>query len=118
MLRDRGRYFKHQIHRLDEVRDYRWLAWADSSVRFTNLGFFADRAAALADLPEQKRVLLVPHPDRNNITEEFEFIQREIDKGNPYLVTRHASEKMPEQMRYFRSRGGTWKRRSGAARCG
>src|SRR5437868_10496819 len=31
----RARYFKHQIHRLDEIRDHRWLAWSDSSIRFT-----------------------------------------------------------------------------------
>jgi len=24
----RARYFKHQIHRLDDVRGYNWLAWA------------------------------------------------------------------------------------------
>src|SRR4051812_42863245 len=35
----RGRYFKHQIHRLDEVRNHRWLVWADSSLQFHDLGF-------------------------------------------------------------------------------
>ena len=30
----RARYFKHQIHRLDEVREHRWLVWSDSSIRF------------------------------------------------------------------------------------
>jgi hypothetical protein len=101
----RGRYFKHQIHRLEEVREHRWLVWADSSLRFDDLGFVSERASALSRLPVHKRVLLVPHPDSSTISEEFQFIQREMDAGNPYLVQRYSSEKMPEQMDYFRSRG-------------
>ena len=33
----RGRYFKHQIHRLDEVQDCRWLVWADANIRYEGL---------------------------------------------------------------------------------
>jgi hypothetical protein len=101
----RGRYFKHQIHRLDEVRDHRWLVWADSSLRFHDLDFIHQAAARLARTRVHRRVLLVPHPDRKTISEEFRFIQEEIDKASTYLVPRYAAEKMPEQMEYFRSRG-------------
>jgi len=101
----RGRYFKHQIHRLDEVRKHRWLVWADSSLQFHDLRFVQDSAARLERVAVRRRVLLVPHPDRRTISEEFRFIQDEIDKANAYLVPRYATEKMPEQMEYFRSRG-------------
>lgn len=101
----RGRYFKHQIHRLDEVRDHRWLVWADGTLQFHDLRFVAERAAALAKLPPRRRVLLVPHPDRNTIWEEFRFIQEKIETGDEYLIQRYSREKMPEQMEYFRSRG-------------
>jgi len=50
-------------------------------------------------------VLLVPHSERQTIWEEFQFIQSEIATGNPYLITRYAREKLPEQMDYFRARG-------------
>jgi len=101
----RARYFKHQIHRLDEVRDHRWLVWADSSLQFHDLEFVVKQIQVLARLPAHQRVLLVPHPDRKTIQEEFRFIQGGIEGGDPYLVQRYAHEKMPEQMEYFQSRG-------------
>jgi hypothetical protein len=101
----RGRYFKHQIHRLDETRQARWLVWADSTLQFHDLQFVIERASALARLPERKRLLLVPHPERKTIWEEYRFIQDLIDQGHEYLTQRYASEKMPEQMEDFRARG-------------
>jgi len=103
--RPRARYFKVQIHRLDEVREHRWLVWADSTLRFDDLGFVAQKAAALSRLPARQRALVVPHPERNTISEEFQFIQRGIEAGNRYLIQRYSTEKMPEQMAHFRSRG-------------
>jgi hypothetical protein len=58
----------------------------------------------MAELCPLKRVLLVPHPDRNTIIEEFEFIQSQIQAGNEYLRIRYACEKMSEQIDYFRLR--------------
>jgi hypothetical protein len=101
----RGRYFKHQIHRLDEVRDARWLVWADSTLQFHDLRFVAEQAAALAKRAARRRVLLIPHPERATIWEEFRFIQDHLDQGHEYLNQRYATERMPEQMEYFRSRG-------------
>jgi hypothetical protein len=101
----RARYFKHQIHRLDEVRDARWLVWADSTLQFHELQFVSRWASALARLPEHKRLLVVPHPERKTIWEEFRFIQGLIDQGHEYLAQRYANEHMPEQMAYFKSRG-------------
>lgn len=101
----RAKYFKCQIHRLDEVRRYRWLAWADTSLRFKDLAFLRVQAAALARLPSRRRALLVPHPERKTVQEEFEFVQREMEAGNAYLRARYLSERMPEQMRHLAARG-------------
>ncbi len=103
----RAKYFKIQIHRLCEVERYRWLVWADSSVQFKQLDFLRDRAAALARQSRNRRILLVPHPERQTITQEFEHVESEMRAGNEYLRSRYAAEKMPEQMEHFRRRG--WK---------
>ncbi|MCP3138347.1 hypothetical protein [Pyxidicoccus xibeiensis] len=101
----RGRYFKHQIHRLDEVRGHRFLVWADASLALHDLDFLREGAKRLAKLPPHKRVLLVPHPDRRTIQEEFDFIESQMSKGDEYLRVRYAEEKMREQMEDFRARG-------------
>lgn len=101
----RAKYFKLQIHRLDEVRGHRWLVWADGSVQFHDLDFVTRCARALARLPARRRVLLVPHPDRQTVWQEYRFVEDEMAAGNAYLVQRYALEKMPEQMEYFRTRG-------------
>jgi hypothetical protein len=101
----RAKYFKLQIHRLDEVRHHRWLVWADASLRFRDLAPLREHAAALAQLPVHKRVLMIPHPDRATLIEEFEFCEKSIDDGHPYLTVRYANEKMREQIDYYRARG-------------
>lgn len=101
----RAKYFKLQIHRLDEVAGHRWLAWADGAFLFRELAFLAERAAALAELPPHRRALLIPHQERATVAEEFEFVQREMAAGNDYLVQRYAQERMSEQMADFRRRG-------------
>jgi hypothetical protein len=101
----RAKYFKLQIHRLDEVRNYRWLVWADASLKFKDLSFLTGHASALAGVPAHKRALLVPHPDRATVIEEFEFVDQSILSGHPYLDVRYAKEKMREQVDYFRERG-------------
>src|SRR5436190_10228783 len=101
----RARYFKHQIHRLPEVEPYRWLAWADSSLLIKDAIFLLREAERLRGLAPRKRLALVPHPDRQTVRQEYEFISREIEQGNDYLRSRYADEKMPEQMKFFTSRG-------------
>ena len=101
----RARYFKHQIHRLDEVRDHRWLIWADSSLSFIETDFILDQVTRLENSPPTKRILVIPHPERQTIREEHEFIREEIDKGNEYLRVRYQREKMTEQMEYFEQQG-------------
>jgi hypothetical protein len=101
----RSRYFKHQIHRLDEVQKYAWLVWADSTLQFHETAFIVEQVARLRQLPPSSRVLVVPHPERRTVRDEYEFIHGNILKGNKYLRTRYGAEKMTEQMEHFRARG-------------
>ena len=101
----RSRYFKHQIHRLDEVRSHRWLVWADSRLHFHETGFILEQVEKLRRLPSSNRILLIPHPDRRTIREEYEFIRDAIDQGSEYLRVRYQQEKMKEQMEHFRRQG-------------
>jgi len=100
-----SRYFKHQIHRLDEVASYRWLIWADASVQLHQVSFIAEHVAALCLLPRRKRLLLIPHPERQTVRAEFEHIREEIDKGNEGARLRYANENMAEQMLWFQAHG-------------
>src|SRR5262249_8622736 len=101
----RAKYFKLQIHRLDEVRDHRWLVWADASLRFRDLSFLREHASVLAQLPAHRRALMVPHPDRATVIEEFEFCEQLIAGGHPYLTVRYADEKLREQIDYYLAGG-------------
>jgi hypothetical protein len=101
----RSRYFKHQIHRLDEVRSHRWLVWCDGSIQLHETRFLVAAIEKLKRLQPHQRVMLVAHPDRRSVVEEYEFIHGEIVRGNEYLRIRYAQEKMTEQMDWFRGRG-------------
>jgi hypothetical protein len=101
----RSRYFKHQIHRLDEVRDHRWLVWFDASMKFRETAFLHEQTRRLGELPPEQRVLLVPHPERQTIQQEYEHISAAIARGDEGLSARYAKEKMAEQMAYYAQRG-------------
>lgn len=101
----RSRYFKHQIYRLTESAQHRWLVWADSSLQFHDLSFLHACAKRLMDLPPTHRLMLVPHPSRSTVSEEYVFIQSQIEANDEYHCIRYAKEKMTEQIEYFRSRG-------------
>lgn len=101
----RARYFKLQIHHLPESRRFRWLLWADARVRFKDLSFIKDSIRHLSTLSPNQRALLVPHPDRNTIEEEYEFIRTQIESGNEYLSARYRIDQMTEQLSQFRRAG-------------
>lgn len=98
----RSHYFKHQLYRLDEARAHDWLVWSDSSCRFRDMSFIPEWVARLEKLPPQKRLLLIPHPERKSVQEEYDAVQTAIAGGSNYLRVRYANEKMPEQMEYLR----------------
>jgi len=100
-----SRYFKQQTHRLDEVRGFRWLAWADSCLRFKDVSFFSNAIAKLRELPERSRLLLVPHYKRATVREEYEFLCSEIRKGNQYAIARYSIEDMTRQVNSYEAAG-------------
>jgi hypothetical protein len=100
----RAKYFKLQIHRLEEVRRYRWLVWIDSSINMGELDFLLQLRDSLSSQPPGDRVVLVPHPHRRTVREEYEYITREMVTGNRYLKDRYEFEKLPEQIADFRRR--------------
>jgi hypothetical protein len=69
------------------------------------LDFLTASAERLRHVEPNHRALLVPHPDRRTVEDEYQFIKGEIEKGNPYLHVRYATEKMTEQMAYFANAG-------------
>jgi len=101
----RSRYFKHQIHRLDEAQNHAWLVWADSSVQMHETDFIVAEVAKLQALPPAQRLLVIPHPDRQTVREEYEYIHGRILSGSKYHRIRYGAEKMTEQMAHFQQRG-------------
>jgi len=94
----RGKYFKCQIHRLAETLGYRWLAWADASFRLHDLAFLKTAVEHLKRLPARRRLLLVPHPERHSVREEYEFVRTGLTAGDPYLVTRYRQDNLAAQV--------------------
>lgn len=102
----RARYFKHQIHRLDEVQGYRWLAWCDSSVWLRNPNFLMTWAETLDSAPGPlNHCMVVPSTARSTVQEEYEYIKGMIDSGDAYQSARYVNEKMGEQMAWFNKMG-------------
>jgi hypothetical protein len=101
----RSRYFKHQIHRLDEVQQHQWLTWADGSLQMHALDFMVEAVAQLRPLAPNARMLVVPHPERRTVREEYDYIQGKILQGSKYHRIRYGHEKMTEQMAHYQERG-------------
>ena len=101
----RSRYFKHQIHHLPEAKPFRWLVWADSSFLFKELDFIKDIVEKLGHLPPNNRLLLVPHPERQTVRQEIDFIVSQIEQGNEYLRVRYGQDKTTEAIEHLESRG-------------
>lgn len=101
----RARYFKHQIHRLDEMQGFRWLVWADANVCFKDLRIFGEWADALEALPPEKRFMAFRHNSRNTIQEEYDYVMGQMEKGDTYQLARYQYERMPEQMDWIKKMG-------------
>lgn len=91
--------FKCQAHRLAEVQGCRWLAWADASFEFRSLDFLHAWAALAGD--EGACAVLVPHPDRGTVAEEYAYVLRQIAGGNKYLSSRYSAEVLRCERAHF-----------------
>jgi len=107
---------KCQIHRLEEVRSYRWMAWTDASFEFRSLEFLPDWARAAE--AQGADAVFVPHPHRKTVAEEYAYILRLLDEGNEYLTVRYPPEPLRRERAHFAERhdlsalpmwcGGLW----------
>ena len=79
-----ARYFKHQIQRLEISDKYKYLMWADCSLKFRDLKFITSEVKKLKKLKARDRVMMVPHPERKTVYEEYKYITEEIKTGNDY----------------------------------
>jgi hypothetical protein len=114
----RAKYFKLQIHRLEEVQPYDWLIWADSSFSFSSLDFLVKKVDALRLMPAHKRAAFIPHPQRNSVSQEYKFIIDQMKSGNDYLISRYGNDNMAGQMEFLAAKqsssdygllcGGLW----------
>jgi len=101
----RSKYFKCQVHRLPEVQAYKWLAWADSSLLLHDASFLQEAVDRLGSLPEKSRLMLLPHPHRKTVREEYDFVVTKIEQGFEYLCRRYSTEAMKKQIELFQRCG-------------
>lgn len=101
----RAKYFKQQIHRLPETLPFRWLAWADSTVRFKNPAFLIDALATLRRRPARCRFMLIRHPTRATVREEYVSVVRDCREGNAYMRTRYDERDLEHQWKVYSGQG-------------
>ena len=101
----RAKYFKCQLHRLPETQRYRWLAWADSKFHFRDTSFLAEGVERLQGMPPSSRLMLRRHPRRPTVRSEYQYVVREMQKGNQYVLTRYHTEPMDEQIAFYETQG-------------
>jgi hypothetical protein len=77
--------------------DFDYYIWLDGSFRISSPYSLQWLIESLGD----KEIALFPHPERNSITEELEFMECEISRGNGYLLSRYENEPMREQINHY-----------------
>lgn len=91
----KSKYLKLQTHRF--LPGYEMYIWLDASIK-VNGGNFAE---TFVDQIKDHDAALYGHVERNNVYEEIEYIDTEIRKGNPYLVTRYASQQLVKEALFY-----------------
>ena len=101
--RRKSKRYKCQIHRVDGVAAYDYIAWVDASIEIRDPSFLAEAAEymARADL----EAAFVPHPSRATAAEEYEHLIAGLRDGVQYLVRRYGLEPLLAEREQMRSRG-------------
>lgn len=109
-----AKYCKCQLPRLEEVRGCGAVAWADACMEFRSLEFLEDWAWLAGD----EKAVVIPHPDRTSVAEEYEYVLAQLKRGNPYLASRYKTGPLELERDYFARRhdlsklrlwaGGVW----------
>jgi len=93
-----AKYYKCQIHRLRAVQGHKWLAWVDACLQLNDLEFLA----TWANLAGRERAVLVPHPDRKTVAEEYDYILGHLARGSsPYLSARYDEGTLIAERNHF-----------------
>ncbi len=111
-----AKVYKCQLHRQPEVAGADLLVWADASVRVADPSFVSEFRRLVGGRDD--RVAVVPHPDRRSPAEEYEYILRQLEAGNPYLRARYDERAIRRERDHFARRhdlaalglyaGGVW----------
>lgn len=75
--------------------------WLDASVALTR----GNEIHLWLEILGSQDIALFKHPERRDITEEFEFIEFKIGQGNKYLLSRYEGEWLRPQYEYIQNKG-------------
>ncbi len=76
------------------VPGYDYYLWIDSSLSIIN----SETVVWFLDKCKDVDAVFFRHPDRNNIREEADFIEKKIQSGNRYLSPRYTNESSREEL--------------------
>jgi hypothetical protein len=88
-----SKYPKLFSHKL--LPDYDIYIWLDGRINIVDEGFVEQMITGLEDIK------ITRHPDRQTVQQEFDFIEEQINAGNPYLIQRYTIEGMEAEKKYF-----------------
>jgi hypothetical protein len=96
--RMKGKYFKTQPH---TFLDHDVFIWLDSSVEIIDGTFITWVLEQL----ESNEFVCSLHPDRDNVYDEINHIDKYMKRGNKYLLERYAGQPFKQETEFYRSEG-------------
>ncbi len=94
--RMKGKYIKTQFMKFIEADYY---IWVDGSIEIDNPSFIEDCVALLQD----NDMVMVKHPQRENVYEELEYIIDCIRAGDRYLMRRYVKQPLFQEYQFYKS---------------
>lgn len=94
----KGKYLKTQAHRFLKHDIFIWI---DGSVEITSEDF----VETIIDELLYSEVIIQPHTERKNVYEEFNYIQKRMQQGNPYLLKRYAGQPFDQEREFYLKQG-------------
>lgn len=95
-----AKFYKCQVHRLRCTAPAEHLVWSDACMRFASLAVVDE----MVHLAAGRRAVLVPHPDRATVADEYEYVLRQIARGNRYLASRYDAGALERERDHFARR--------------
>ena len=77
--------------------DADWYVWLDDSFSVLTDSLAED----ILKVAGKNKLILFKHPNRNSIKEEYEFMQKKLNKKNLYLFSRYAGEPIKKQVEHY-----------------